>query len=517
MSTEGASTPLEKVLSRLAGRSGFPALSSTISEINRIVAADTDSIHKLAQTILRDVSLTNKLLQVINSAAYTQFQGRIHTISKAVLILGFEAVRNVAMSLVMLEFTQGRVQEKAMHEEIVGAFFAGVVSKSLCEQLRLRSGEEGVICAMFQNLGRLLCLFFLYEESQQIAKAMAAGMTADEASKQVLGISYADLAVGIARHWNFPDRLIEGMRHIGDGDIKRPKTDVDQLRLVSNLATELHYTALHTRGKDKDAALCALVERYIDAIELNTNQLAKAIDDGLKEIRERARMINLAIADSHTLKTVKNWLGGPAEPASADNEAPAAGADPLLRDVNTLDALETSAGDARNPDRALADGVRDVTETLTTDFTLNDVLQMVLETMHRGMRFERTLIFIRDNKRNVMRARFGFGTNIEQVIQQCVFPLTAAADVFYVAMEKGVDIVIDDAYAANIASRIPQWHRQSLASKSFLLLPLVVKNKTIGLFYADSNQEKGVNISPEQLSLLRTLRSQAVIAFKQKM
>lgn len=498
----------------MAGRSGFPALSSTISEINRIVASDTDSIHKLTQAILRDVSLTNKLLQVINSAAYTQFQGRIHTVSKAVLILGFEAVRNVAMSLVMLEFTQGRVQEKAMHEEIVGAFFAGVLSKSLCEQLRLRNGEEGVICAMFQHLGRLLSLFFLYEESRQIAQLTADGMTEDEASQQVLGISYAELGVGVAKHWNFPDRLVEGMQRIDAGDIKRPKTDIDQLRLVSSLANELHYTALHTRGRDKDAALGALAERYIDAIELNPNQLSKAIDEGLKEIRERGRMANLAVADSHTLQTVKNWLGGSSKPDAADNSAPA---DPLLRDVNTLDSLQSPAGDAPDPDRALADGVRDVTETLTTDFTLNDVLQMVLETMHRGMRFERTLIFIRDAKRNVMRARFGFGANIEQAIQQCVFPLTAAADVFYVAIEKGVDIVIDDASAANIASRIPQWHRQSLASKSFLLLPLVVKGQTIGLFYADSNQEKGVNISPEQLSLLRTLRSQAVIAFKQKM
>jgi hypothetical protein len=48
-----------------------------------------------------------KLLQVVNSATYGQFGGRVRTVSKAVLILGGEIVRNVAMTLMMLEFSRG--------------------------------------------------------------------------------------------------------------------------------------------------------------------------------------------------------------------------------------------------------------------------------------------------------------------------------------------------------------------------------------------------------------------------
>jgi GAF domain-containing protein len=186
----------------------------------------------------------------------------------------------------------------------------------------------------------------------------------------------------------------------------------------------------------------------------------------------------------------------------------------LVQDANALDALENNAGTEGNAQQLLSAGVRDVTEALTSDFALNDVLQMVLETMYRGMGFSRTMIFIRDVRLNSMRARFGFGADVEQIIPQCSFPLAFAPDVFHVALDKGVDIVIDNTQAENIAPRIPQWHRQIMSAKSFLLLPVVLKTHAIGLLYADSARPEGIKITAEQLGLLRTLRSQVVLAFK---
>jgi HD-like signal output (HDOD) protein len=509
-------TPLELVLRRLGGRSGFPALSTTISDINKIVASDSDSVRKLTQTILRDVSLTNKMLQVVNSASYGQFRGRIHTISKAVLILGFEAVRDVAMSLVLLEFTKGRSQAKTLQDEIISAFFAGVVGKSLTDGLGIRNGEEVVICTMFQSLGRLLSIFFLYEESQQVLSLINEGLSEEVASEQILGISYRSLGVGIAKHWNFPDRLVQGMQRVSIRDLAPPKTDIDKLKLAANLANELCTTALCTSEAQKGAALDALIKRYGSAIKLDVKQLTSAVDKGLEEIAERALALNLPVKSSPALNTIKNWAGNPAPETNPDIAGETA-TDVLMKNVNALDGEDSSDADANDPEKLLSSGIRDITETLASDFALNDILQMVLETMYRGMGFSRSLNFIRDNKANTMRARFGFGANIERMLAKCVFPLAFAPDVFHVALDKGVDIVIDDAQAPNIASRIPQWHRDAIAAKSFLLLPVVVKGQTIGLFYADSEQTDGIKINAQQLGLLRTLRSQVVIAFKQKM
>ena len=509
-------TPLDAVLRRLRSCSGFPTLSTTISDINRVVASDLHSARQLTQVILRDASLTTKLLQVVNSAIYGQYRGRIRTVSKAVMILGADEVSNTATALTMLEFSRGRPQEKSLQDELIGAFFAGVVSKALARRLGTPNSEEAVICAMFQSLGRLLVTFFLYEENLQIRALVAKGLGEDAAAARVLGISYRELGVGIARQWNFPDRLIEGMEPLPAREISPPGSEIDRLKLAANYANDLYATALRTPADGKAAALLALSKRYSPAIKLDARELTAIIDQSLKEMAERSTTLDLPAAHSPTLKAIRAWSGSTADQQDATEPEAPPESDPLTEHVDAIDAAEdNSAAAAESPQQVLSAGIRDVTEALTTDCSLNDVLHMVLETMYRGMGFTRTLIFIRDARSNTMRARFGFGADIDRIIPQCCFPLSFAPDAFHVALEKAADIVIENAQAENIAQRIPEWHRRAIRAKSFILLPVVLKGHAIGLLYADSEKSEGIKIEAEQLGQLRTLRSQVALAFKQ--
>lgn len=502
-------SPLEAMLRRLRNCSGFPTLSTTISDINQVVASDTHSTRQLTQVILHDASLTTKLLQVVNSAIYGQYHGRIRTVSKAVMILGCDEVRNTAMALTMLEFSRGRPQEKSLQDELIGAFFAGVVAKQVCQRIGMPNNEEAVMCTLFQSLGRLLVIFFLYEESLQIRALAETGLSEDHAAERVLGISYRDLGVGIAKHWNFPDRLIDGMQSLPPRDVATPKTEIEKLRIAANLANDLYITALRSPPAGKTAALQALSKRYIAAIQLKPEELNALIEQGLKDVGERSAALDLPATHSPILKTIRCWAGGTdAEPVS---DVPA---DPLMEEIGALDAQEEKTAAQPNAQQMLSAGIRDVTEALTSEFALNDILQMVLETMYRGMGFSRTMIFIRDPKLGAMRARFGFGEEIDRIIPLCSFPLAFAPDAFHVSLEKGVDIVIENTQAPNIAPRIPDWHRRVISAKSFLLLPVMLKNNAIGLLYADSDLADGIKIDAEQLGLLRTLRGQVVLAFK---
>jgi HD-like signal output (HDOD) protein len=506
-------TSLQIVLRRLGNCSGFPTLSTTISDINRVVETDSHSAQQLTHVILRDVSLTTTLLQVVNSATYGQYRGSIRTISKAVLILGTEAVRNAAMTLMMLAFSKGRSQEKSLQDELIGAFFAGVVAKNLCQRLGMPRSEEAVICTMCHSLGRLLVVFFLYDESQQIRALMKNGASEDGAAVQVLGISYRDLGIGVARHWNFPDKLVEGMQSLKAREISPPATEAEALKIAANLANDLYAIALRGSQADKESALAALSRRYSAAIKLDPKDLIEALRQGLNEIAERSATLNLAVAHSPALNAVRAWAGQPAEAAST--VPPDDTATHLIKQVSTVDAIESKGAASPNAQQVLSAGIRDITETLTSDFSLNDVLHMALETIYRGMGFSRAMIFIRDPRVSAMRARFGFGTGIEKLIPQCSFPLAFEPDVFHVALEKGLDIVIENTQAENVVQRIPLWHRQVMNARSFLLLPVVVKNQAAGLLYADSDRAEGIKINSEQLDLLRTLRTQVVLAFRQ--
>ena len=164
----------------------------------------------------------------------------------------------------------------------------------------------------------------------------------------------------------------------------------------------------------------------------------------------------------------------------------------------------------------LGAGIQDVTNTLVGEYDLNEVLQMVLETMYRSLGFKHTLIFIRDNKQNMMAARFGFGQTVDTIIPKLRFPLAFEPDVFHLSIDQGVDIFIKDVQASNIAGKIPAWFRNVVDAQCFLLLPVMVNRTAIGLIYADIQEANSLQISQSQLALLRTLRNQAILAIKQK-
>ena len=514
----GSHITLEFLLRRMRSKSDFPALSNAISEINKIVSSESVSASNLTQAILQDLALTNKILKLVNTASYGQFGGTIHTVSKAVSILGFEMVRSMATSLILLECLQNKLQAAELKDEIAAAFFAGVVAAQLSRGGQL-DAEEARICAMFHNLGRILAIFYLFEESQQIARIMVEqGISEESASIQVLGLSYNELGVGIARSWNFPDQLLAGMRKLPSGAIKKPQGNGARLSVTVNLSNELCAVAAVTKPQDKDEALGQLCERYENVVEVSKPMLVNALENGLQELSKRSGVLGINMAISPLLKKIQKWSGyvevnkqaAPAEVGS-------------FKGVFLLDAA-TDGDNTENggvitkpdPEAMLEAGIQDVTNTLVEEYELNDVLQMVLEAMHRSLGFKHTLIFIRDNKLELMAARFGFGNAVDAIIPQLRFSLTFAPDVFHLAIDQGVDIVIEDVHASNIADKIPSWFINVVDSPCFLLLPVMVNKTAIGLIYADMQEANSLQMTQRQLALLRTLRNQVIIAIKQK-
>lgn len=415
----------------------FPALSGTIGEINQIVADESESPNKLTKAILQDFALTNKLLKLVNTVSYGQFGGNINTISKAVVILGFETIRNVAMTLILLEFLQNKSQAAQLKDEVMASFFAGVVAARLSHGRNIRDSEEAMICAMFHKLGKLLCLYYFFDESQHVAALTAEGVDESKAAQQVLGISYDELGQGIARHWCFPDRLLAGMKKTPSNVAPKPRSELDHLNLTVNLANELCSLAANTPVEAKQQALQQLARRYDQGTGIDAEKLGHALEQGLQELAQRAAALSLPTGHSPLLKTITQWCGHSEPEPAEENTDEMAGITPLEL---SAEATENSQETAADPESVLTAGIQDVTNTLVGDYRLNDILQMVLETMYRAMQFNRIAIFVRDAKTEQMRARYGFGREIDTLLPRLHFPMKFEADVFHIALQKGVDV-----------------------------------------------------------------------------
>jgi len=514
---------LEFLLRRMRQRSDFPALSDAVLRIQRVAGSDSENLNSLAGEILKDVALTNKLLRLVNSAQFRHAGGgTISTVSRAIALVGFAGVRNLALSLVLLEHMQDKQHAAQLKERYLCALLAGQVASDMAQVTR--ESEEAYLGAMLHNLGRLLTEFYLPDEALAIRDDMrphaargSASVTAEQASLRVLGIGFQDLGVGAAKAWGLPESLQRTMRNPeGDAPGRRVEPASERLRWLARMANEVAQTVLDSDPQSLEARLAQIEQQYGAALGLGRGELWRSVDGARQKLGEFTRATGLLLSRGcEAERLVKSLAPGSATPAGADTvldltlPTPAAGS----AQSSAATAHAAQAGEL------LAAGIQDITNTLAEEsFRLNEVLRMVLETMFRALAFRRIVLCLRDARGQTLTGRFGLGEQVEAFARQfsiaVALPARGSPDLFAAVCQKGADMLIADAGAANVAARLPAWFRPQASGLSFLLLPLTMKRAPFGLIYADRRLGAGLAIGERELSLLRTLRNQAVMAFR---
>jgi HD-like signal output (HDOD) protein/GAF domain-containing protein len=522
---------LNILLRRMQVESDFPALSEAIGEINRIASSDREGVNELSNTILRDFALTNKLLKLVNVAFYNQVGGgSISTISRAVVILGFNAVRSIALSLILFDNLENKEHAQQLKEEFVKVLYAGMLAREMAGRVQVKDVEEAFIGAMLHNLGRMLAMFYFPDETAVIRQRVESeGLSDARVSSEVLGVSFENLGIGIARSWGFPDQLVQTMKKLPDGKIRKSASNVDRLRALAGFSNELCEVILETPDADRSKVLAKLTARFGDSVPVTVEQLAGLMEKSMLDIAQFALVVNVNLKHSDFARQASKWAGMAAAPGapSAQDEAldarTALDASVLHEHAPILDAEPGEAGDMsqRTPaeiQSILASGLQDVSNSLIDDtISINDILRMILEAMYTGMGFAHVLLCIKDGRHNTMCGKFGFGDGVQDQVKAFDFSLNGQPDVFLVALQNNADILITDIDDPKIAARIPAWYRQHVPARTFVLFPIIVKGKPIGLIYADRPQPGDITIPEKELSLLKSLRNQAVLAIRQSL
>lgn len=529
---------LDFLLRRMRHRSDFPAMSDAIARIQRVANSERESVSSLSNEILKDVALTNKLLRLVNTAQYRHAGGgTISTVSRAVALIGFAGIRNMALSLVMLEHMQDKAHANQLKDEFLRSLMAGSIAGELAAQPR--EGEEAFIGAMFQHLGRLLTEFYFPEEARQVraltrrggdAAAGREGRSEAAASVSVLGLSYEELGIGVAKSWGLPEALQRCMSRPAD-DAPARVSERDRPRWLTAAANDVADALLHTDPARLGTRLDEIGDRYAKALGIPGKDLRSAAERAREQLARMAGAMKISVpAGSPARRLLDAAPAGDAGATAADaatlvlvheGAAGASAGDPLaahaLQPTVVLGEPTTLPGKAAD---VLSSGIQDITNAMVSEqFKLNEVLRTILEVMYRALGFRRVVFCLRDPKTETLCGRFGLGAGVEQVAAAFRIPLRPpvgrSADLFSAIAIKGVDTLIADASLPNVASKLPPWFRDDTAAPTFLLLPLTAKQLPFGLIYADKALPGAIQVGEKELNLLRTLRNQAVMAFRQ--
>ncbi|MDJ0880262.1 MAG: HDOD domain-containing protein [Gammaproteobacteria bacterium] len=502
---------LQFLLRRMNHKKDFPAFSRTISVLNRASSSETESLATVSNAILKDISLTNKVLRIVNSAYYNRGGGKISTISRAVVMLGINPVKSLAVSLMLFEHLQNKLQAHELMEDAVSSLFSGLLANDLARNQRVQQHEEAFLCALLQQLGKLLVRFYLHEESQAIDQQVEQhGLQENTAALKVLGISYHQLGRAVAREWGFPEQIIDSMKPLSDEQLSGESTKKPaRLSIIATYSNELTQ-ALKQPEERQSKAIQAITQRYHKILPLEDEAVTGLLQSSQQELNNFSKLINFNLSKSKFFQLLKPKPGEKHATEETDPSLPQ-GLDP-----DSLQILQedTSKLEQQNSEQSLSDGIQDITNTLTGDYTINQVMQMILETIYRSLPGSRVLLGLRNKQTNCIEGKFGYGEDIDQLIRNFTLPLTYQADVFHIAFKNNVDIMIEDSQDKKIREKIPAWFHRKIGSKFFVLFPVVIKHSPVAVIYIDSCQTQPIAISDNQLGLLKTLRNQAILAIK---
>lgn len=499
---------LQALLARMRRQSDFPGMSAQIVKIQRLASSENENLNHLTNEILEDVALTNKLLRLVNSARFAHLGGDISTVSRAVSLIGFAEVRNIAMSLVLLEHMHNKAHAEQIKTEFLRAMFAGTYAAELCKTPAEQ--EEAFIGAMFQSLGRLLCEFYFPQEANRIRLmlAEAPGTTLEQASRRVLGLGFEELALGVAEVWRLPRSMQRLMRRKEGPPPNRPLADgQERLRWVATAGNEAADALLRAGPEQSLRQLERLAQRYASSLEQTPQALVQMGLSASNKMAAAVQAMELEVApDSPALTLLRaGQVVTPAAPANT----PASPADLRVRAAAPPAHEPTSAVDL------LATGVQDVTQAMVDGGSVNDVLRMIAETMFRAMQFQRVLLCLKEAGGEQLLGRLCLGRDALRVQQLFRIDLKTPDNLFSAVALKGVDTLIRDARSPNVAARLPSWYLRGVQAPSFLLLPLQGSSGTFGLIYADHDEPHRADLHERELALLKSLRNQAVMALRQ--
>ncbi|MFL6627326.1 MAG: protein kinase domain-containing protein [Vitreoscilla sp.] len=535
----GDRATLEFLLRRMRHKSDFPALSDAVVRIQRVTQSENASIAGVTDEIVRDVALTNKLLRMVNTVHFRNAgAGSIASVSRAVSLVGLAGIRSMALSLVLLEHMQDKAHVGRLKELFLQAMMAG----TLCDELTptAKAHDEPFLAGMMSQLGRMLTEFYFPEEATLIRRRVEPAWQRGEWSQaiedravgEVLGLSYEQLGVGVTKVWGLPDSLRRAIaRPEGEAPARPVDNAADRLRWCVQASSEIALALMQTPADQAAGKIAAIGERYARALNLPKDQFESAVRGAQSHLQSMSAGLGIDLkADSQARRLMPADLEVPTgnvNPATiVTNVGPA-----TAPDDKTIVAASGERPGAPSPQQvavnvapdsadrmlALENGISSVTSALAGDsFKLNEVLRTILQTMHAALGFRCVIFGLRDPKTGVITGRVGLGGPAAALSAQFRVDVNpnGPVDLLSVACKKAADTLISDASADNVRTRLPTWLQRDADARSFVLLPMTMKSAPFALIYADCATAGGIVLGERELSLLRTLRNQAVMAFK---
>jgi HD-like signal output (HDOD) protein len=199
---------------RLASVESLPSPPRIYNELVSELQSETSSMQNIADLVGQDVSITAKILQLVNSA-YFGLPTHIESPQHAVSLLGLDTLQSLVLAVGVFDqfedpkFPGFSIDSIYDHSMAVGANARNLAN---CLGLQKRQSEDSLMAGMLHDVGKLVLLkHFQPELKKALELASEKSIPLHEAEKEVLGVTHAEIGAHLLSLWGLQDSILEAV------------------------------------------------------------------------------------------------------------------------------------------------------------------------------------------------------------------------------------------------------------------------------------------------------------------
>ncbi len=213
----------------------LPAMSAIMVEVSRLLDDPSTGTQELSSWIGKDQGLTAKILSIANSPLYG-LPRKVSTIDFAILIIGYQDVKNIVVALSMMEsFKNASDKDLDQNEFWLHSVVTGNAAKRVAEDLGYRIGGEAFVAGLLHDLGIPVLKKYLSNEFKTIVERFKSENSSIlEIETDELGLTHQDVGKFLTNKWNLPKSLCAAV--LNHHQPEQSKDDDRELTAIIHLA-----------------------------------------------------------------------------------------------------------------------------------------------------------------------------------------------------------------------------------------------------------------------------------------
>lgn len=203
-----------QILNQLNKIKDIPTLPAIVFELNQQLENPETSIATVSETIERDQAMALKVLKLVNSAFYG-FKTKISDVKTAVVLLGFNTVRNAVISISIINALPKNLLFQDFEMDVFWrhSLAVAVTSKNIAQKSGLESPDNCFVGGLLHDVGKVILAQYFQDLFVKVWTYMQnESVSFHEAEQHELPIDHAGIGAYLAGRWALPEGLTEAIR-----------------------------------------------------------------------------------------------------------------------------------------------------------------------------------------------------------------------------------------------------------------------------------------------------------------